>query len=70
MLSKIGLGGVFLGGFRSPKKLNRLLSTAEELGINFVDLAPLYFKERSEEMFGLADFSKRMKVILKGGGAI
>lgn len=68
-LSRVGLGGVFLGGFRSPAKLAKFLSLAQDLGVTFVDIAPLYFRERSEEMFAKSGQSSCMDVVLKCGVA-
>ncbi|NIR02812.1 MAG: aldo/keto reductase, partial [Gemmatimonadales bacterium] len=52
-ISEMGLGGVFWGGDDpNDSAAHRIVRRALELGINYVDTAPLY--GRSEEVLGAA----------------
>lgn len=67
---RIGLGGVAIGGFRGLRgkwNLKGLLGKALDLGVSFVDLAPSYASEASEDIMGQSGFSDYFKVISKAG---
>lgn len=55
-VSVIGLGGNRLGlEDKVPQnEVNRIIDTAQDLGINFIDTADVYTKGRSEETLGVA----------------
>lgn len=66
-VSKLGLGGAPLGGDFgeiSDETVVNVIHTALDLGINFIDTAPLYGKGESERRIGLALKGKRDQVIL------
>lgn len=66
-VSKLGLGGAPLGGDFgeiSDETVVNVIHTAFDLGINFIDTAPLYGKGESERRIGLALKGKRDQVIL------
>lgn len=66
-VSKLGLGGAPLGGDFgeiSDETVGNVIHTALDLGINFIDTAPLYGKGESERRIGLALKGKRDQVIL------
>ncbi|MDF2814301.1 MAG: oxidoreductase [Paenibacillus sp.] len=66
-VSKLGLGGAPLGGDFGPvtdEQVVELIDRALELGINFIDTAPLYGRGESERRIGKASQGKRDKMIL------
>lgn len=66
-VSKLGLGGAPLGGDfgeMTDEQAVRVVHLALELGINFIDTAPLYGRGESERRIGLALKGKRNEVIL------
>jgi L-galactose dehydrogenase len=66
-VSKLGLGGAPLGGDfgeTSDEIVFNVIQTALDLGINFIDTAPLYGKGESERRIGKALKGKRDQVIL------
>ncbi|NOU71988.1 aldo/keto reductase [Paenibacillus sp. LMG 31458] len=66
-VSKLGLGGAPLGGDYGPvtdEQVTEVIDRALELGINFIDTAPLYGRGESERRIGLALQGKRDKVFL------
>lgn len=66
-VSKLGLGGAPLGGDFGPvtdEQVTEVIDCALELGINFIDTAPLYGKGESERRIGKAIQGKRDKVFL------
>ncbi|TNJ66140.1 hypothetical protein FE784_12040 [Paenibacillus hemerocallicola] len=66
-VSKLGLGGAPLGGDFCPvtdEQVVELIDRALELGINFIDTAPLYGRGESERRIGKASQGKRDKMIL------
>ncbi|MEC0090024.1 aldo/keto reductase [Paenibacillus macquariensis] len=66
-VSKLGLGGAPLGGDYGPvtdEQVIEVIDRALELGINFIDTAPLYGKGESERRVGKALQGKREKVVL------
>jgi L-galactose dehydrogenase len=66
-VSKLGLGGAPLGGDfgdTTDEQALRVIDAALDLGINFIDTAPLYGRGESERRVGLALKGKRSRVIL------
>ncbi|MBP3965865.1 aldo/keto reductase [Paenibacillus lignilyticus] len=66
-VSKLGLGGAPLGGDFGPvtdKQVIELIDRALELGINFIDTAPLYGRGESERRIGKAMQGRRENVVL------
>lgn len=66
-VSKIGLGGAPLGGDfgeTSDAEVSRVIDSALDLGINFIDTAPLYGRGESERRIGQALKGKRSDVII------
>lgn len=66
-VSKLGLGGAPLGGDFGPvtdEQVIEVIDRALELGINFIDTAPLYGKGESERRIGKALQGQREKVVL------
>ncbi|RXZ83726.1 aldo/keto reductase [Paenibacillaceae bacterium] len=66
-VSKLGLGGAPLGGDfgeTTDEEVVRVIDAALDLGINFIDTAPLYGRGESERRIGLALQGKRDRVIL------
>lgn len=67
-VSKLGLGGAPFGdiyGKTSDEETSRVIHAAMDLGVNFLDTAPLYGKGESERRIGLAlKGGKRKQVIL------
>ncbi|WP_308635329.1 aldo/keto reductase [Paenibacillus silvisoli] len=66
-VSKLGLGGAPLGGDFGPvtdEQVTQIIEMALELGINFIDTAPLYGKGESERRIGIALRGKRENVVL------
>jgi L-galactose dehydrogenase len=66
-VSKLGLGGAPLGGDYGPvtdEQVTEVIDRALELGINFIDTAPLYGRGESERRIGKALQGKRDKVFL------
>lgn len=66
-VSKLGLGGAPLGGDfgeTSDAQVIDVVHAAIDLGINFIDTAPLYGRGESERRIGLALKGKRNQVIL------
>lgn len=66
-VSKLGLGGAPLGGDFGPvtdEQVTEVIDRAMELGINFIDTAPLYGRGESERRVGIALKGKRDKVFL------
>lgn len=66
-VSKLGLGGAPLGGDFGPvtdEQVVELIDRALELGINFIDTAPLYGRGESERRVGKAIQGKREQVVL------
>jgi L-galactose dehydrogenase len=69
-VSTLGLGGASIGGSYGPvedePEALRTVQAAVDLGINFIDTAPLYGRGQSEERIGraLAECRGRDKVIL------
>jgi len=63
----LGLGGTFLGGFRSTRKLDRFLAEVIEAEASFIDVAPLYFQEKSEIAIGSSSVAKSLPVVSKVG---
>lgn len=66
-VSKLGLGGAALGGdfgLVSDDEVIRVVHEALDLGINFMDTAPLYGKGESERRIGKALKGRRDRVIL------
>jgi aryl-alcohol dehydrogenase-like predicted oxidoreductase len=61
-ISKVGLGCMSLSGQYSQDK--KILDTAVEVGINFLDTADLYQKGANEEVIGKWIRGKREKMIL------
>lgn len=67
LVSKLGLGGAPLGGDFGPvtdEQVIEVIGRALELGINFIDTAPLYGKGESERRIGKALQGQREKVVL------
>ncbi|MCY9667178.1 aldo/keto reductase [Paenibacillus alginolyticus] len=66
-VSKLGLGGAPLGGDYGPvtdEQVTEVIDQALELGINFIDTAPLYGRGESERRIGKALHGKRDQVFL------
>lgn len=66
-VSKIGLGGAPLGGDfgdTTDENVTRVIEAALDVGINFIDTAPLYGRGASERRIGQALKGKRDQVIL------
>jgi L-galactose dehydrogenase len=66
-VSKLGLGGAPLGGDYGPvtdEQVIDVIDRALELGINFIDTAPLYGRGESERRIGKALQGKRDQVVL------
>lgn len=66
-VSKLGLGGAPLGGDFGPvtdEQVTEVIDRALELGINFIDTAPLYGAGESERRIGKAIQGKREHVFL------
>lgn len=66
-VSKLGLGGAPLGGDYGPvtdEQVTEVIDRALDLGINFIDTAPLYGRGESERRIGKALQGKREKVFL------
>lgn len=66
-VSKLGLGGSPLGGDYGPvtdEQVTEVIDRALELGVNFIDTAPLYGRGESERRIGKALQGKRDKVVL------
>lgn len=66
-VSKLGLGGAPLGGDFGPvtdEQVTEIINRALELGINFIDTAPLYGRGESERRIGNALRGRREQVIL------
>lgn len=66
-VSKIGLGGAPLGGDygeTTDEIVTRVIDRALDLGINFIDTAPLYGQGESERRIGKALKGKRDDVII------
>jgi len=67
-VSKLGLGGAPIGGGFGEideAEIDRLVHEAIDLGINFIDTAPLYGSGKSEERIGRAlSGGKREQVVL------
>lgn len=66
-VSKIGLGGAPLGGDfgeTTDEVVTSVIDAALDLGINFIDTAPLYGRGESERRIGQALKGKRDQVIL------
>ena len=62
--SVLGLGGLHFGVFSDEKQANRIVRRALDLGINFIDTAPLYGNGRSESFIRQAIGGRRQEVIL------
>ncbi|WP_314590482.1 aldo/keto reductase [Paenibacillus terrigena] len=66
-VSKIGLGGAPLGGDyggTTDETVTRVIDHALDLGMNFIDTAPLYGRGESERRIGKALRGKRSNVII------
>ncbi|CAN7424852.1 aldo/keto reductase [Paenibacillus sp. LjRoot56] len=66
-VSKLGLGGAPLGGDFGPvtdEQVIEVIGRALELGINFIDTAPLYGAGESERRIGKAIQGKREEIFL------
>lgn len=66
-VSKLGLGGSPLGGDygdTTDEQALRVIDAALDLGINFIDTAPLYGGGESERRVGMALKGKRSRVVL------
>ncbi|WP_054023566.1 aldo/keto reductase [Bacillus sp. FJAT-28004] len=66
-VSRIGLGGAPLGGDfgeTTDEDVTRVIDAALDVGINFIDTAPLYGRGASERRIGQALKGKRDQVIL------
>ncbi|MBP1990182.1 aldo/keto reductase [Paenibacillus eucommiae] len=67
-VSRLGLGGAPIGGDFGPTdeaEIERVIHEAIDLGINFIDTAPLYGSGKSEERIGKAlTGGKRDQVVL------
>ncbi len=66
-VSKLGLGGAPIGGDFgevSEQQAVEVIHAAIDLGINFLDTAPLYGRGESERRFGIALKGKRDQVVL------
>lgn len=66
-VSKLGLGGAPLGGDFGPvtdEQVIEVIDRALELGINFIDTAPLYGRGESERRIGLALKGKRDQMVI------
>ena len=63
-VSEIGLGGNNFGGWADEHTSIRIIDTALELGINFIDTAAMYSQGKSEEIIGKALKGKRSQVII------
>lgn len=66
-VSRIGLGGAPLGGDfgeTTDEDVTRVIDGALDVGINFIDTAPLYGRGESERRIGQALKGKRDQVIL------
>lgn len=66
-VSKLGLGGAPLGGDfgeTTDAEALRVIDAALDLGVNFIDTAPLYGQGESERRVGLGLKGKRSRVIL------
>jgi L-galactose dehydrogenase len=72
-VSKLGLGGAPLGGdfgATTDEAVIQVVHEAIDLGINFIDTAPLYGRGESERRIGLALKGKRDQVILATKGVM
>jgi aryl-alcohol dehydrogenase-like predicted oxidoreductase len=67
LFGPLGLGGTFLGGFRSRRKLDRFLAAVIEEEAAFIDVAPLYFREKSELAVGSSAIANKLPVVSKAG---
>jgi len=67
-VSKLGLGGAPIGGdfgATSERDIERVIHESLDMGINFIDTAPLYGSGKSEERIGKAlEGERRAKVVL------
>lgn len=66
-VSKLGLGGAPLAGGFEPtdaKEVERMIHGAVDVGINFIDTAPLYGDGESERRIGQGLLGRRDRVVL------
>ncbi len=63
-VSRVCLGTMTFGGQADEAASRRMLDTALDAGINFVDTANVYNKGRSEEILGAALEGRRDRVVL------
>jgi 1-deoxyxylulose-5-phosphate synthase len=63
-IGRIGLGALHWGLYLDKKEAKEIFSIATEIGVNFVDTAPMYGRGNSEEIVGEVIKSVRHKVIL------
>lgn len=63
-VSRLSLGTMNFGGRTDTQTSNRIIATALDAGVNFIDTADVYNEGRSEEIVGAAIRSRRDRVIL------
>jgi aryl-alcohol dehydrogenase-like predicted oxidoreductase len=63
-VSKIGLGALHHGVYLGLKESEKLINRALDLGINFIETAPIYGKGCSESFIGTAIRQKRSQIII------
>ena len=63
-VSPLGLGALHFGVFLSQAETDSLVGRALDLGLNFIDTAPIYGNGRSESMVGKAVGRRRGEVII------
>ena len=63
-VSEIGLGGNNFGGRSDTEQSIKVINSALDMGINFIDTAELYSQGKSEEIVGEAIKGKRSDVII------
>jgi aryl-alcohol dehydrogenase-like predicted oxidoreductase len=63
-VSVVGLGGLHFGVFLNEDEARHLVHQAVDLGINFIDTAPLYGNGQSEAYIGRAIAGIRKKIFL------
>ena len=63
-VSALCLGGLHFGLYQNEKQTKKIIDTAIDYGINFIETAPMYGEGLSEKMIGLAIKNKKDEVLI------
>jgi len=63
-VSVLGLGALHFGVFLDPGESKTVIHHAMDLGVNFIDTAPIYGEGRSEKIVGSALAGRRQEIIV------